>query len=137
MSNRLQQASFALLGALAFVAPLTSVPAHAAGLPDLTPASLTVQVSARNNGCRANIQAIIANIGTEAALPYSNQFSVDGVLYTQAILEGTDVGSTAKTGISPEVSFGSHTVTVLADSANQVVESNEDNNSLSTPFTCV
>jgi CARDB len=136
MPNRLQQASLALVSALAFAAPLTSIAAHAAGLPDLTPTSLSVQLSARNGGCRAAIQAIIANIGTEGALAYSNQFSVDGVLYTVAVPEGTDAGKASKSGISPEVDFGPHNVTVVADSANVVVESNELNNSLSTSFTC-
>ena len=136
MPNRLPQISLALLGAFALTAPLATTAAHAAGLPDLTPTSLTVTLAPRNDGCRADIRAIIANIGTQAAGPYSDQFTVDGVVYTVATLEGTDAGKTSKPGISPQVGFGAHTVTVLADSANEVVESDELNNSLSTSFTC-
>jgi subtilase family serine protease len=53
-----------------------------------------------------------------------------------ATLEGTDPGKTAKVNITPEVHVGPHTVTVVADSANDVVESDETNNSLSTSFVC-
>ena len=136
MRNGLRQTTLALVGAFALAAPLTTSAVHAAGLPDLTPTSLTVALSPRNGGCRADIRAIIANIGTQAAPAYSTQFTVDGVAYTVAILEGTDPGKTSKPGITPEVDFGPHTVTVSADSANQVAESNELNNSLSASFTC-
>lgn len=136
MRNRLRQASFALVGALAFAAPLATPMVHAAGLPDLTPTSLTVTLSARNGGCRADIEAIIANVGTEGTLAYSDQITVDGVAYTIVNLEGTDAGRTAKAGVTPEVDFGPHTVTVLADSTNAVEESNELNNSASLSFTC-
>ena len=130
------QATLALAGLLALAAPLTAV--HAAGLADLAPTSITALVKpARAAGtCEARISAAVTNSGTADVASYAIQFTVDDKTFTVQVPRGTGVGRTTTKSVAVPVTLGSHTVTVTADPANAVPESDETNNSLSSTITC-
>jgi subtilase family serine protease len=116
---------------------LTVAAVQAAGLADLVPSRIGVKLSPQGGGCEADIQATIRNIGVVDTGGYVIRFTVDGTrIFDAPAPNGTNAGGRSTESVVVPVAVGTHTVVVVADTNNQVPESNETNNSLSDAFVC-
>jgi hypothetical protein len=106
--------------------PCASVPAK----PDLVVQSIAVNPPNPVSGDSTTFKATVQNVGNAAAGPFMVHFVLDG---------STDLGSFAVAGLAAGASVdvtsnpwnaapGDHSITAIADSQNQVPESNETNN---------
>jgi hypothetical protein len=119
------------------VAPIVFVPQSAQSLPDLVPTSLSY------NSATGIFTSVIANQGagpTPAGVYIGVSYSVDGVYCTWGSVLGplaAGASVTIGTGGGPctGISNGTHTITVVADDVNRIVESNKTNNTLSQTIT--
>jgi len=108
-------------------------------LPDLIVSSLTASSNQAPQGAKIPITATITNQGYANAGSSTTKFLVDdgttatGTVPTPAIAAGQNVNVTF-TWNTAGVKKGNHTITANADDMNQVVESNETNNT-SAPIT--
>ena len=108
-------------------------------LPDLIVSSLTASSNQAPQGAKIPITATIMNQGYADAGSSTTKFLVDngttatGTVPTPAIAAGHSVNVTF-TWNTAGVKKGNHTITAKADDMNQVVESNETNNT-SAPIT--
>jgi M6 family metalloprotease-like protein len=104
---------------------------------DLVVSSIRAQNNKGNAAARVTVTAVIANNGTAAAAATKTKFTLDGT----TILGTIDTPQLAPGG-SVEVTVqwntqglkDQHTITVAADDANSVAESNESNNTRNASF---
>lgn len=118
---------------------IASVEIKAQAAPDLIVSKLSASSSQAPQGAKIPITATIKNQGFADAGSSSTKFLVDGgktasgTVSTPSIAVGQSVNVTF-TWNTAGVKKGNHTVTAVADSGNQVTESNENNNT-SSPIT--
>jgi len=107
--------------------------------PDLaiTAGDIAVVQQDTKSGKLVTILATVHNTGDAAASSVPVRFSVDGVQLAQPTVPSIAAGSVghASTQWSTKGQKGDHTVTVAADPANGIAESNEGNNSASKTVT--
>ena len=110
------------------------------GLPDLVAATPTAKNTQAKQGQKIPITVRISNNGTaDAGVSYTG-FTMDGIttligqVYTAAIPHGSYLDVTLNWNTAG-VKKGSHNIYAIADYEKQVPESNEDNNTSSTPLT--
>jgi subtilase family serine protease len=136
MGTRILLCAAVLAGALAVGAPA----AHAG--PQATPNLYVVSLgSGVSSDCTSiNVNAFFGNNGDADSGQFGILFTID----TKSVVM-TRVASVAPGAIAytrqfsltwPHPTPGDHTLTVILDATNRVVESNEDDNTLSQTFTC-
>lgn len=97
--------------------------------PDLIVANIITQPIAPEPGDEVNIQATIENAGDEAADASSAKLTIDGSVITpDATVETLDPGEQAAALWTWNASAGVHELEAEADVADDVAESDEDNN---------
>jgi subtilase family serine protease len=104
--------------------------------PDLVPTSISYDSTS------GNFTSVVANQGqvsTPTGIPIGVAYLVDGVKQTWGAVNGPlAAGSSVTIGTQGGVyaiPTGTHTITVVADDANRIVETNKNNNSLSKTIT--
>lgn len=109
-----------------------TMPLHVGGLPDLVVPQVQVQAVPGV----AFINATIANQGNASTPgPFDVAFFVDGAAVGNATVNATLApGQSTTVTVGAIVAPGDHTAKVVADDANVVRESREDNNDASQPF---
>ena len=106
--------------------------------PDLTISNITWSPTVFSDGDIVTFNATIKNIGTgNTSRTFYTTFYIDDVLIGGKYLNGLAAGSSVYTTQSWIATPGNHTLKVKADSNNQVLESNERNNSLKLNLTKV
>jgi subtilase family serine protease len=141
MRRSAKLAALALVTTAALAGP--SLPAASAApkvdLPDLLVVSIGY---AYNSDCSliSSINSVFQNNGTADAGPFGVRFLIDGHRVRTFLFAGLAAGMSTHTrpfSVSPPLPFtGDHTLTVILDIGNHVVESDETNNTLSSDFTC-
>ena len=106
--------------------------------PDLTISNITWNPTVFSDGDIVTFNATIKNIGTgNTSRTFYTTFYIDGVSIGGKYLNGLAAGSSVYITQSWIATPGNHTLKVKADSNNQVLESNETNNSLKLNLTKV
>ena len=99
--------------------------------PDLIVSSLSTSAASVTLGNALTFNYQIADIGTASAGTTTTSYAIDGVVKGSFVTAGLAAGATSTgSGLvsTTGLSVGTHTLTVLADANNAVVESNEANN---------
>ena len=110
----------------------------AASSPDLVVSSLTTTTTSVTQGSGLGFNYAISDIGTASAATSTATYAIDGVVKGTFVTAGLAAGASTSGGGSISttgLTVGTHTLTLMADSANVIAEGNETNNSLSISFT--
>lgn len=105
--------------------------------PDLAVDNIFWLADSVSGGNDVSFTIVISNKGACASGAFSIEYSFDNAApsrYTAASIPGC---STFELSISPILSEGQHTVTILLDTENDVSESDETNNQLVFPFSTI
>jgi Domain of unknown function (DUF1929)/CARDB len=118
------------------VAKIISIASIATSLPDLIPTSISYDST---SGLFTSVVSNQGNAATPAGVTVGVAYLVDGVKCTWGGVAGPLAASTSVTigtqGGACVIQAGTHTITVVADDANRITESNKNNNTLSQPIT--
>ena len=112
--------------------------ARVPNLPDLSVTSITFSNNKAPEGEKVTITGRVANVGYRAARNVAVRFAIDGAAQgTDQTIASLAAGASADLSITIATAgkAGTHTVTVIADPANKVRESDETNNAGTATFT--
>ena len=112
----------------------TGTIAASASLPDLAVTALTVSPAIPSAGDVMTISVTVQNIGGTASTSCTLACFIDEQPLATNLLDSLSAGDTTTVTFNWKAQAGSHVVRVVADSGNQVTESNKDNNSKSLAF---
>ena len=112
----------------------TGTIAASASLPDLAVTALTVSPAIPSAGDVMTISVTVQNIGGTASPSSTLACFIDEQPLATNLLDSLGAGDNTTVTFNWKTQAGSHVVRVVADSGNQVTESNKDNNSKSLAF---
>ena len=121
---------------LLIVSMLTGATCFAASLPDLIPTAISYDSTS------GNFTSVVRNQGqvsTPTGVIIGVAYNVDGVKCTWGAVPGPLAAGASVTigtqGGACVIQVGTHTITVVADDANRITESNKNNNTFSRTIT--
>lgn len=124
------------LGALLFLAALAPLAAAVPPLPDLSVAGLAWSPGHPVEGDAVTFEAVVLNEGDADAGAFEVAFFVDGELVGNVSVDGLAAAANVTVVAPPWMSDeGEHTVRVVADAGQAVVEADELDNDLAEDFT--
>ncbi|MEM0214933.1 MAG: CARDB domain-containing protein, partial [Archaeoglobaceae archaeon] len=107
-------------------------------MPDLNITAISITPMQPIVNQQATINATIANIGNANAGAFNVSFYANNVLIEKVRISGLNAGGSIIASITwTPSSAGNYTIKVIADSDNNVIESNENNNENSKTFSVV
>ena len=98
--------------------------------PDLVVTDIVWTPSNIRYGDRVIFSAHVDNIGGKTSRSFYVRFEIDGGYIGHGIVSGLNANESAVVNVSWIASEGSHTIKVIADSYDSVVEGNESNNEM-------
>ena len=97
-------------------------------MPDLIIDSVTWSPADFSTGGKVNFDVKVKNQGSDMAGSFRVAYYVDGEIAGYQIIGQLDAGATMTESFSCTAAAGSHAIKIVADSSNQVTESDETNN---------